>query len=160
MVTATEPASDARTTAPDRNLIVVGVDGSSSSLKAPRWSQYPTQPTNAALEVIAAWQVPPGWADGSWTDDYWSPKSIAQRNAQQAVQAVFGQPAANVSRRAVLGSPAELLIEVGRDAARIIVGRRDQQLGGPGDFGAEADIPGFIRACGRAFVPITIGHPR
>jgi len=107
---------------PDR--IVVGVDGSESSLQALRWARHLAEPAGTKIEAITTWQAPVGWNDGVWID-IGSPRSTAEEIVGDAVRAVYGDASANgVTTTVVPGSPAATLIEAGKTAAMIIVGSR------------------------------------
>lgn len=108
----------------ERTGIVVGIDGSESSLQALRWAAHLAAPTGAPIQVITTWQVPYAWADDGWISE-WSPQDDAQKAQQQAVKQVFGDaPPAGLSTRVESGSPAGTLIEAGKSAAMIVLGSR------------------------------------
>lgn len=72
-----------------RSRIVVGVDGSESSLEALHWARELAKRSDAGIEVIAAWQWPTGWAAGRTGG--WSPQTDARTSADDAVLTVFGE---------------------------------------------------------------------
>lgn len=122
MTTATQTTST-QTPVPAANRIVVGVDGSESSLQALRWARHLARPTGASIEIVTAWPTPIGWSDEGWVDD-WSPKTAAEETVQKVVNDVFDDEPGSVTVQVAPGSPAQLLIEAGRGAAMIIVGSR------------------------------------
>lgn len=122
MTTATQPTS-IPTPVPAANRIVVGVDGSESSLQALRWARHLARPTGASIQIITAWPTPIGWSDEGWADDY-SPKAAAEETVQKAVDDILQNETGNITLQVAPGSPAQLLIEAGKGAAMIIVGSR------------------------------------
>jgi nucleotide-binding universal stress UspA family protein len=116
------PAIDAR--------IVVGVDGSKSSLRALAWAARQAQLTGAIVELITTWEWPRtfGWAV-SYTDG-WNPQGDAERVQAEAVEAVQQAiPGVKLQSRVVEGHPAPVLIEASRGAELLVVGSR-----GHGEF--------------------------
>ena len=118
---ATSP--EATKAPPSRSQIVVGVDGSESSLEALRWARELAKRSDAGIEVIAAWQWPAGWAAG-WTGG-WSPQTDAQTSADDAVLTVFGERQPDrVTINVEQGTPAACLVEASKTAIMIILGSR------------------------------------
>jgi len=106
--------------------IVVGVDGSDSSLDALRWAAREAELRDAELLVVMAWQLPvvgpylpampldaKAWEDG------------ARQRLSEALTAVFGDKLpAWVRAELRPGPPASVLVEAGRDADLVVVGSR------------------------------------
>lgn len=111
--------------------IVVGVDGSKSSLAALDWACDEAQRRSAELVAVAAWQYPPvlaaeatGFYTVASTDDL-------PEKARQGLEEAL----ASVDRRGVhlttvveMGSPARVLLDQAADADLLVVGARG--LGG------------------------------
>ena len=112
-----------------RPRIVVGVDGSASSLAALRWAVHQAELTGGTVDAVAAWQMPATMtgfgfapvaaADGSELEQ------TAQRLLDQVVSKVArpeGGPA--VRRLAVQGFPAPVLLGASVGADLLVLGRR------------------------------------
>ncbi len=100
--------------------IVVGIDGSDSSLTALRWAKRLAEGMNLGVHVLIAWHYPAMVAPSMLLED---PAEQASNIAQDAVTKVFGRGDA-VPIDVVLGPPAGLLVEASRSAAMLVVGSR------------------------------------
>ncbi|MGE5290417.1 MAG: universal stress protein [Micromonosporaceae bacterium] len=112
--------------------IVVGVDGSPSSLTALRWAVRQAELTGGTVDAVIAWQYPVSYAYGAYG---WSPVTIeeggidfdeiAEKTLADAVSKVVDPAAAvTVRQRIVQGNPAQALIDAARDAELLVVGSR------------------------------------
>jgi nucleotide-binding universal stress UspA family protein len=107
--------------------IVVGVDGSDSSLSALRWAARQASLTGHELDAVIAWNLPNtyGWAplpDVNW-------EAEARTALEQAVrEALDPAQAATVHQQVREGHPAHVLLEVAQRADLLVVGSRG--LGG------------------------------
>lgn len=104
--------------------VVVGVDGSASSVEALIRAATIATAMRAPLEAIIAWTYPVmlGLFDPS-TD--WSPKADAEHLLEDAVQEAFqGFPPERFSQSAVSGPAAVVLLEQGDRATMLVVGSR------------------------------------
>lgn len=111
-------------------LIVVGVDGSESSIDALRWAANQARLVDAALEVVTTWEYPNsfGWAP-AWPPD-WDPGGDARKALEQVVSEVLGaEPDVEVRRIVLEGHPAPALVHAAKDADMLVVGSR-----GHGEF--------------------------
>jgi nucleotide-binding universal stress UspA family protein len=106
-----------------KRQIVVGVDGSQSSLAALRWAVRQAGLTGAPLEIVSAWEWPAsylGWAPDP--PDY-VPADEARRQLDKAVSAVLTPGDAIEVRRSVIeGHPAPVLEALSRTADLVVVG--------------------------------------
>lgn len=110
--------------------IVVGVDGSKSSLRALNWAIREAGSHGAALTVLAVHEV----ASNHWTgnpEQYPADRSLTEAMRQSAEEAVqkavsqAGDPApSSVTVRAVSGLPAQELVTASADADLVVVGSR------------------------------------
>lgn len=110
--------------------IVVGLDGSPSSLAALSWAARQGDLTGNTLEILMTWEYPSsyGWA-APIPDDY-DPESDLQRTLDTAVAGVRAEhPGLEVSARLVSGHPAPILVEASKGADLLVVGSR-----GHGEF--------------------------
>jgi nucleotide-binding universal stress UspA family protein len=111
-------------------LIVVGVDGSESSIDALRWAADQARLTGASIEVVATWEYPSsfGWAP-AWPPD-WDPGGDAQKALTQVVDEVFGSDSGlDVRQEVIEGHAAPALVHASEKADLLVVGSR-----GHGEF--------------------------
>jgi nucleotide-binding universal stress UspA family protein len=106
-------------------MIVVGVDGSDSSIRALRWAANQAKLTGASLTVVTTWEFPPtfGWAPPYPSD--FDPDKDARKALQKNVDAVLGpDPEVPVQLDVVEGHPSSVLVEKAKDAELLVVGSR------------------------------------
>jgi len=108
--------------------IVVGVDGSKSSIDALRWAVFQAELTGATLHVIAAWPFPENAtpfgiiADLPFDSD---PRDEVRARLDEVIATVVPQAMrARVRAEAVLGNAASALLEAARTADLLVVGSR------------------------------------
>jgi len=109
-----------------RIRIVVGVDGSPSSIQALKWAFGQAVLTGSGIEAVCAWHYPnsygvpmPDSADYRAQAEEAVDKAITEaRNADQAYGAVPVRPVV------VKAAPARALLEQGKGAALLVVGCR------------------------------------
>jgi nucleotide-binding universal stress UspA family protein len=106
--------------------IVVGIDGSAESKKALRWAAAEARRQDARLSIVTAY--PPIWPLEAFGDLAGQPDHAQQwfteivDNAVAETRALT--PGVDVTGAAVLGQPAPMLLDAGRNAAMIVVGSR------------------------------------
>jgi nucleotide-binding universal stress UspA family protein len=118
-----EPSS-----APGR--IVVGYDGSASSLDALSWAARQAALTGSGLEIVMTWEWPSsyGWAVPIPED--FDPESDLKQSLDAAVAQVLAEhPGLQLNARLVSGHPAPVLVEASKGAELLVVGSR-----GHGEF--------------------------
>ena len=118
-MTATTPTPG--TTGQTRR-IVVGVDGSASSLDALRYAARLAPLTGSQIEAVIAWQypVPIGWAVPDW-----DPEAEARKVLIASVDEAYGADRPDGMALVVReGNPAKVLIEAGAGATMLVVGSR------------------------------------
>ena len=107
-----------------RRPIVVGVDGSESSLAALRWAACQAGLTGAPLEIVSAWEWPVshwGW-ETPLPPDY-DPADEARRQLDKAVSAVLTpDDAIEVRQSVVEGHAAPVLEALSKTADLVVVG--------------------------------------
>ncbi len=107
--------------------IVVGVDGSPSSLDALRWAVSQAELTGGSLVAVIAWQNPAatglGWGVSLVDDTNYG--ELAAKALAEAINQVV-DPASPVRVRPVVveGYPAQALLDAARDADLLVVGCR------------------------------------
>lgn len=104
-------------------VIVVGVDGSPSSLIALRWAAALAPPLKAHIRAVTAWQFQ--IAFGTFTPVVWRPDEEARSICADAVVKVFG-PATPEGLEMLIrqGPAAKVLVEESRRARLLILGSR------------------------------------
>jgi nucleotide-binding universal stress UspA family protein len=107
-----------------RRQIVVGVDGSESSLAALRWAVRQAELTGAPLEIVSAWEWPArysGW-ETPVPPDY-DPADEARRQLDKAVSAVLNPGYEIEIRLSVIeGHAAPALVALSKTADLVVVG--------------------------------------
>lgn len=104
--------------------VVVGVDGSESSLLALRWGAWLAGASSCPILAVMAWEYPRayGWAVGV---DGWDPKADAQVVLGRALDQVFGADRpVGLSELVHQGGAAELLVDLSASAQTVVVGGR------------------------------------
>ena len=113
--------------------IVVGVDGSPSSVRALRWALRQAGLVGAPVEAVIAWQDPAIYGIGfEWASVSFDSESLAEAAekvladsvAQVTVAGQGGGPPVQVVPRVVQGHPAQVLLEAARGAQLLVVGSR------------------------------------
>jgi nucleotide-binding universal stress UspA family protein len=104
--------------------IVVGVDGSPSSLVALRWSRYLAPLMGAEVEAISTWKMPSALVAGSFFDPDIL-EQIARSTLETSVREVFdGSVQTKVIQTTREGSPVDVLVEASSSATLLLVGSR------------------------------------
>ncbi|MDT7710440.1 MAG: hypothetical protein QOG20_6047 [Pseudonocardiales bacterium] len=113
------------------NRIVVGTDGSATSTAALRWAAATADGLGADLEVVRAFRYPPALHDWAAVPSNYGflPELPAEDVVERGVHDELADLVAtelgdrDVTVRVLRGHPAEVLIEAGKDAAMLVVGR-------------------------------------
>jgi nucleotide-binding universal stress UspA family protein len=136
-----------------RRHVVVGVDGSDSSIDALGWARRLSDLLDTEIDAVTAWHYPPTDAISSVGID-WNPSIDAAGILADAVRSAFGedQPA---GLRAVVteGHPAKVLLDASADAEMLVVGSR-------GHGGFAGMLLGSVSAhCAEhAICPVLVAH--
>jgi nucleotide-binding universal stress UspA family protein len=116
------PATDSR--------IVVGIDGSPSSLDALSWAARQADLTTARLEVVMTWDWPSSYGWAVPIPDGFDPEAEVRQTLQKVVAPVrAAHPDLTIDERTSEGHPAPLLVEASKGADLLVVGNR-----GHGEF--------------------------
>ncbi|NEE27952.1 universal stress protein [Streptomyces sp. SID7982] len=107
--------------------IVVGVDGSDSSIRALHWAVRQAELTGATVEAVNSWEYPAtSWASmmPGMPEDF-DPQALATVSLNEALEEALGAAgAAAVSKVVVIGNPAQALLDRAQGADLLVVGAR------------------------------------
>ncbi|MGH3415166.1 MAG: universal stress protein [Actinocrinis sp.] len=136
--------------------IVVGVDGSESSVQALRWAARLAELTGASVEAVTAWDFPPFYGAGGWApaiEDVY-PTDLAAKVLDEAIaQAWDGKAPVEIGKRAERGGAAKVLIDASDGASLLVVGSRGHSAL------TEAVLGSVSLACvHHAKCPVTVIH--
>ncbi|ORI20431.1 universal stress protein UspA [Rhodococcus sp. 1163] len=103
--------------------IVVGVDGSPSSILALQQARRISEALGIGIDVMAAWQYPTYMGEGFANDIH--PDEDAKQIMAESIVAAFGDDApTDIGQSAVQGVPAQVLLDASRVADMLVVGSR------------------------------------
>ncbi|MED7955066.1 universal stress protein [Streptomyces sp. BE303] len=117
------------TTQESTQAVVVGVDGSPSSMAALRWALEFARLSGSAVEAVAAWDYPPlsGWGLSVPGPEIEEAARLALADVvKREAEAI--RPPVPIRQRTEYGHPADILLEASRRARLLVVGTRG--LGG------------------------------
>jgi nucleotide-binding universal stress UspA family protein len=110
--------------------IVVGIDGSPSSLAALEWAARQAEFTGSALEVMIVWQWPMSYGFAMPLASDFDPATEAGKVLDGAIaDARKAHPEVEIRPSIIEGFPAQVLVEASKDAELVVVGSR-----GHGEF--------------------------
>ncbi len=126
MTDATDATDAADPSLPDPpRTIVVGIDGSDTSLGALRWAMAEARRSGGRVEAVGAWQWPTGWGPVAPFPQDYDPAGDTTAMLEELVGPVAtAVPDVPVGWRAVEGHPAEVLVAAARHADLLVVGNR------------------------------------
>lgn len=102
--------------------MVVGIDGSPSSIRALRWALKQAEATGTEVEAVHAWQIPSSFGMAVPI----MPEGWAE-SAEESLEKVLEQEtdgSVPVKRRVVEGYPAKVLLKRSEGAELLVVGSR------------------------------------
>ena len=136
--------------------IVVGIDGSESSLDALDYALDIAEALQRPVAAIAVWHMPPFVYGGYYPLMDWTPEDDATKVLDRAAEAVFGDERPGwFQQSAVQGRPASVLIDASEDAEMLVLGSR-----GHGGF-AGLLLGSVSAACAEhAKCPVLVVHGR
>ena len=109
--------------------IIVGVDGSASSIAALNWAAHQAELTGAQVDAVTAWQWPSKYQWMRTPPDY-DPAGDTQKSVDAIIEAVRSEHASvPIQSKVVEGHPARVLVDESRGAELLVVGSR-----GHGEF--------------------------
>ena len=108
----------------NRRRVVVGVDGSASSMRALKWAIEYAEETGAQVEALHAWQIPTSYGApvavlGS--EDF---GTTAERALNNSVDEALDGRELDVERVAEMGYPPKVLVRHSKRAHLLVVGSR------------------------------------
>jgi nucleotide-binding universal stress UspA family protein len=110
--------------------IVVGFDGSPSSLDALTWAARQAERTSAGLEVLMAWEWPSSYGWAVPVPEDFDPENDIRATLETALTPLrTSHPAVVIDARVERGHPAPILVEASKGADLLVVGSR-----GHGEF--------------------------
>jgi nucleotide-binding universal stress UspA family protein len=109
----------------DDRRIVVGVDGSPSSMAALRWAVLQAELTGCAVEAVTAWRLPSRYGFAAVTDRATDVEGDARKILADALNEVSSvEPDVIIRSSVVEGHPAEVLVRAASGADMLVVGSR------------------------------------
>ena len=102
--------------------VVVGYDGSQRSKDALVWAADYARLSSTPLELVTAWETPPTYGGQVRFEDVDFEQEAKDRLAAAASQLVPQDVAVNC--RVVHGHPANVLVQVSREASLLVLGAR------------------------------------
>ncbi len=117
--------TSAATATPTRPRVVVGVDGSATSLKALQWAVDYASVTQSQIDVVAVWKLPTSlsWS-GPFPSDF-SPDTSAEQMLDHLIERKRADhPDLAITGRVMQGDPANVLESASRGAALLVVAQR------------------------------------
>jgi nucleotide-binding universal stress UspA family protein len=114
----------------DEGRIVVGFDGSPSSLDALAWAVRQGERTSASLDVVMCWQWPSGYGWSVPVPDDFDPENDIRATLEAALAPLrTTHSGVVIEGRVVRGHPAPILVDASKGADLLVVGSR-----GHGEF--------------------------
>jgi len=107
----------------DDRRIVVGVDGSPSSMAALRWAILQAELTGCAVDAVTAWRLPSRYGFAAIADRAADFEGDARKILTDALNEVSSvEPDVVIRSCVVEGHPAEVLVRAARGADMLVVG--------------------------------------
>jgi nucleotide-binding universal stress UspA family protein len=129
MVSAQQATQESDVATKNSHRIVVGIDGSEASLSALEWSARQAEYTDAALEIVAAWEWPTSYGWPVIPNGY-DPSGDVREMIEPILSSLqAAHPHIAITCKIVEGHPAPLLIKESIGAELLVVGSR-----GHGEF--------------------------
>ena len=141
---------------PGPPAMIVGVDGSESSIAALRYAAELAPRLDLRVRALAVWNFPTFLYGGYYPQVDWTPEDDADRIVRKAAEDVFGDvPPEWFATRTRRGRPAEVLIDESAHAEMLVLGSR-----GHGGF-AGLLLGSVSAACAEhAHCPVLVVHGR
>jgi len=134
--------------------IVVGIDGSNSSIAALNWAAHQAELTASVVKVVMTWEWPInfGWAFMPGSD--YVPTADAQNVLDQVLESIRQEhPSVTFQSSLIEGHPAQVLVAASRRADLLVVGCR-----GHGEFAGMLLGSVSLRCAIHARCPVVVVH--
>jgi nucleotide-binding universal stress UspA family protein len=110
---------------PAARTIVVGVDGSDSSVRASRWACRLAELDGSAVDLVTAWQWPVSWGPAMPLPEDYDPGADVQAMLDEIAGELAREfPEVRLRALTIKGHPAVVLIEASRHADLLVVSSR------------------------------------
>jgi nucleotide-binding universal stress UspA family protein len=110
--------------------IVVGIDGSPSSLDALSWAARQAELTTASVEVVMSWEWPSSYSWAVPVPANFDPEGDIRGTLEKVLSPLrAARPGLGIEARVVRGHPSPNLVEASKGADLLVVGSR-----GHGEF--------------------------
>ena len=110
---------------PGRPRVVVGIDGSPSSIAAAEWAARQAELTDAVLEVVMAWELPTSYGMSLPIPSDWDPDHDTGVLLEKALEPVRDEyPDVEIEAAVVEGHPSMILEKASNGADLLVVGSR------------------------------------
>ncbi|GAB3647389.1 universal stress protein [Glycomyces tarimensis] len=105
--------------------IVVGIDGSPSSIRALKWALSQAEAVGATVEAVHSWQVPVNYgAVAVMMPSETFAEGAADMLRESVAEATGGEERVSVERLVAEGHPAAVLLDRAKEADLVVVGNR------------------------------------
>lgn len=138
----------------ERGLVVVGIDGSAQSVEALHWAARYAAATGAAVRAVMAWHYPAAAGEAPEGVSPLRPQTeeLERRHLDDAIAQVYPPEArGEVEAQIAYGHPAEVLIDMSKEADLLVVGGS-----GHGAFTGMLVGSVSIHCVTGAFCPVTV----
>jgi nucleotide-binding universal stress UspA family protein len=109
----------------NEKTIVVGVDGSPSSVNALHWAVDQAQLTGSSVHVVATWELPTSYG---WVPTYppgFDAAGDVAKGVEKTVKDALGEnPPVALRTSVVEGDAAQVLVDLSKGAELLVVGSR------------------------------------
>ena len=121
-----EHPGDGKPASPTEPHVLVGVDGSESSVKALQEARRMAEALQVPLEAIAVWQDTHSMYDFYASESGWTPEKQIEQLLKDAVDAAFGadKPVNLILTMLRGNSPSRLMIRYSAGAEMLVLGSR------------------------------------
>jgi nucleotide-binding universal stress UspA family protein len=124
MSVVNDPKEAASANVDRSHVIVVGVDGSPTSVAALEWAARQAEFTGCSLDVVATWEWPSGFGYSAIPSDYEPDQDLEKVLEPILSDLKKKHPDVVVIEKIIEGHPAPVLVDESRGASLLVVGSR------------------------------------